>query len=132
MDEITVTWGDAKDVPNFGSGSFIGGLGGWFKEGMRWDDYLADLKDHDNEDQVEMFEALRRSMIEHRIRHGGDWHQVDPRGTPIFSNGWFGSFSYRAWGDLSAAVWSSADGQDYAYMDFYMDDWNENPGSDNL
>lgn len=96
----------------------VGGIGGWFNwesKGMRWKDYVATWR-------VPAYaEALRKEIVEKGIRRGGDWHQNDEEGTPLFSDGKVGSFTYRAWGDLLAAIWSEEEGNDYTYMDFYLD-----------
>lgn len=84
---------------------------------MRWKDYL---QSH-HEDGHPYLEAVRAAVLQLRLRRGGDWHQTDERGAPVFSDGTAATFSFRAWGDLLAAVWSEAEGKDYSYMDFYMD-----------
>lgn len=99
----------------------VGGMGGFFNrdegDGMRWRHYL-DIWDDEVHPHVE---AIRAAILEGRIRRGGNWHQS--RGIPLFSDGTVAYFSFRAWGDLSAAVWSEAEDHDYSYMDFYMDGW---------
>jgi hypothetical protein len=91
----------------------IGGLGGFFKEGMRWNYYIC------NFDKKDYYEAIREYVIKNNIKQGGDWHQIE--GIPLFSDNTVGSFSFRAWGDLLAAIWSEYENKDYCYMDFYMD-----------
>lgn len=93
----------------------IGGLGGWFSDGNRWKDYVENFADKGRE----YAEAIRKYIVEHDIKRGGDWHQRE--GTPLFSDGTVASFSYRAWGDIMAAIWSEEEDQDYNYMSFYMD-----------
>ncbi len=39
----------------------------------------------------------------------------------MFNDGTAGMFSFRAWGDLMAAIWAEHENRDYGYMDFYMD-----------
>jgi len=99
----------------------LGGLGGWFGEGDRWEDYLAIW----DEVCIPYAEALRESIIENNIRFGGDTHQTEYGGTPLFDDGSVASFSFRGWGDLLAAVWSSEEDKDYSYMDFYMTGWGD-------
>jgi hypothetical protein len=94
----------------------VGGLGGFFKDGMRWQDYAA-------RNPGPHYEALRLAIVERGLKRGGDWHQNSDDGCPVFSDGTSGTFTYRAWGDLLAAVWSEHEGRDYSYMDFYMDGW---------
>ena len=84
----------------------IGGLGGWFDYGMRWEDYLDSLLDF----KKPYAEALRKDILEKKIVHNGFWHQYD--------EGTIGSFSIRAWHDLIAAIWSTKENKDYSYMDF--------------
>lgn len=67
-----------------------------------------------------MTRQSRTQKRELGIREGGDWHQSDACGCPVFSDGTTALFSYRAWGDIMAAIWSEHDGKDYGYMDFYM------------
>ena len=93
----------------------IGGLGGFFERGMRWKDYV----DMYNEKGKEYAEALRLAILVRGLRYNGSQHQNDPEGVPVFSDGTIATFSFRAWGDLMAGVWSDADDQDYSYMDFY-------------
>lgn len=112
-----IDWVSREDTQNLESS--VGGLGGffnWERKGMRWKDYLGQ---HDSKEHPHL-EALRESIVEKDIRFGGDWHQNADQGVPLFEDNTVGSFSFRAWGDLLAAVWSEHEDQDYDYMDFYM------------
>lgn len=101
----------------------IGGMGGWFGTGgadgwsgnHRWADYLAAWK----EPARPYAEALRDAIVAGRIWESGDWHQGEGTGVPLFEDGTVATFSFRAWGDLLAAVWSEQLGRSYCYMDFY-------------
>jgi len=75
-------------------------------------------------------EALRRAVLARGLRRGGDWHQSANDGVPVFDDGAVGTFSFRAWGGLMAAIWSAADGRTYDYMDFYMDSCVRDAGMD--
>ena len=102
----------------------VGGLGGWFNppfgdNSHTWQDFI----DSWTPEGQEYIWAIRASVVANQIRRGGDWHQNDPNGVPVFSDGTCGSFSWRAWGDLLAAIWTDEDGVSYSYMDFYMDDY---------
>jgi len=101
--------GDYKEAP-------CGCMGGFFKEGMRWEDYIdsfyGEVKPH--------IEALRKSIIENKIKLTGEEHQTIDGGVPLFSDDTAATYTYRAWGDLMAAVWSEEEDKDYCYMDFYM------------
>lgn len=94
----------------------IGGMGGWFERGMRWKDYIESIVDG----KKAYAEALRDSILQNNIRYTGSDHQNQDDGVPLFSDGTIGAFSFRAWGDLMAAIWSTEDGMDYSYMDYYM------------
>jgi hypothetical protein len=100
----------------------LGGMGGWFHEGLRWSDYLDQmgLNDPANNRTREYAESFRVDVVKCNIRHGADWHQHGPAGVPLFADGTIATFSYRAWGDILAAIWSTADDKNYSYMDFYM------------
>lgn len=111
----------------------IGGLGGMFnaghifgderKKGMRWKDYLAIYY----EAGQSYAEAIRASVLERNIWEAGDWHQESGEGAPLFEDGTAATFSFRAWGDLMAAIWSERYDRDYHYMDFYYIDTPKRP-----
>lgn len=110
---ITVeSWGHGGDRQES-----CGGMGGWV-DGHDWPAYLDSVRPEDRE----RYEAIRTAVIRDKIRYGGDWHQQE--GEPLFSDGTYGSFSFRAWGDLLAAIWNSEEKTDqYGYMNFYMCGW---------
>lgn len=115
MSEIEVVdW--ISDAESEGKEVAIGGMGGFFDNGMRWKDYLSviDLKWHP------YAEAIRRDVVKRGITMTGYAHQYDSDGVPVFSDGKIGSFSFRAWGDIMAAIWAEEKNQDYNYMCFYM------------
>jgi hypothetical protein len=92
-------------------------MGGFFKKGMRWPDYLEQIKEY-NVDPA-YFERIREAVLATGLRQTGDFHQNSEEGCPVFDDGTSGTFSMRAWGDLMAAIWSTAEDKDYEYMDFY-------------
>jgi hypothetical protein len=93
----------------------LGGLGGFFEKGMRWEDYLnAFIPEIRNE-----LETLRKSIIDNHIRCTGSDHQNEKGFVPLWDDNTCDTYSFRAWGDLMAAVWSTEDNTDYSYMDFY-------------
>ena len=93
-----------------------GGMGGFFQHGMRWHHYIDDFP----ENEKLYLEAIRASVVENNLRLTGENHQYGPNGVPLFSDDTVGSFSYRGWGDLMAAIWAEEEDKDYCYMDFYM------------
>jgi hypothetical protein len=109
-----VEYGEYPEAP-------VGGLGGFFQDGMRWEDYVGAHKEQDK--VIPYLNAIRECVLNLKIKHGGDWHQNDPEGTFLFEDGTAPEFSFRAWGDLMAAIWSSEENKDYSYMDFYMEGW---------
>ena len=101
----------------------LGSMGGWFGKdekgwnvGHRWEDY----KESYIKDAWPLLEELRRAIIERRIKCTGEMHQNGALAVPLWSNGKVDTYSFRAWGDLMAAVWSTEDNKNYSYMDFYM------------
>jgi hypothetical protein len=97
----------------------FGGMGGFFREGMRWKDYLEYTKL--SEKDIEYANAIKDAVIELHVKHGGDWHQNSDEGVPLFSDNTVATFSFRAWGDIIAAIWAEYENKDYSYMDFYLD-----------
>lgn len=119
-----VRWISGADADKYPEA--FGGLGGWFnfkQKGQRWKDYIENVK----EEYHPYAEALRREILRRKLREGGDWHQHSEEGTPVFSDETVANFSYRAWGDLLAAVWSEEENRDYHYMNFYMTCLVHNP-----
>ena len=95
----------------------IGTLGGFFKNGMRWKDYIKNV----NKDIHSYVELMRKDIVKNKLRYTGqqvNYSHVD--GVPVFSDKKLGFFSWRAWGDLMAATWSEEENKDYNYMNFYM------------
>lgn len=99
----------------------IGGLGGWFKEQHTWEDML----DAVGLQAAPYAIALRDAIIKIGIIEGGDWHQEDDKGCPVFSDGSAATFSYRAWGDFLAAAWQWHTKKPHHYMDFYTTDYSK-------
>ena len=108
--------------------------GAVFDASHRWKDYLAYLAGMDEEKLkkpaddgglqrtlnytlAEYAEAIRRAVLKDKLRWTGREHQQF--GTPRFSDGTVGSFTFRAWGDIMAAIWSEEEDKDYNYMNFY-------------
>lgn len=107
----TISW-DASRVPE--DGAALDWWGGFFVEGMRWKDYLANF----DQELHSYLEAARKSAIENNIKATGFEHQ-NGGVTPVFSDGRYFSLTLRAWGDFMAAVWSEAEDRDSHCMEFY-------------
>lgn len=96
-----------------------GGSGGWFnfkESGQRWRNYTDIWKSI----AIPYIEAIRISVIKKNLRFTGAGHQSFNNGVPLFSDNTVGLFSFRAWGDIMAAIWSEEGNKDYSYLDFYM------------
>jgi hypothetical protein len=109
-----VEWVTHSDVEN--NSKQIGWSGGFFDDGMRWADYKATFKP----EAFPYIEAVRASVLEQGRRTTGEQHQHQENNVPKFSDGQVLLLTYRAWGDLMAAIWSEKEDQDYHYMSFYM------------
>jgi hypothetical protein len=90
-------------------------MGGW-ADGNTWAEYLAEV----GPEVAPYAEAFRVAVLARGLREGGDWHQEADDGAPVFSDGTIATFSYRAWGDVLACIYTTEDGTPYSYMDFYM------------
>lgn len=55
----------------------------------------------------------------------GQEHQNALTGVPVFSDGTCLRASMRAWGQIMAAIYSSVEGLNLSYMDFYIDSYKE-------
>ena len=120
MSELTIEWVSYDEAEKRGD-SDIGGLGGW-ANGNGWREYRDQFKPRVHPH----LELLRKSIVERRIRFGGDAHQCRPDGAPLFSDGVFATYSYRGWGDLLSCVWNTEEETDrYSYLSFYMSGWGE-------
>lgn len=118
VDWISYKDADAREESFGGMGGWFGSSGKDFTAEHTWADYLArwDASVHPHA------EALREAIVEGRIWESGEWHQADydgARGVPLFDDGTVASFSFRAWGDLLAAVWTEQLKRQFCYMDFY-------------
>ena len=107
-----IDWIDGEEADS--KRESVGWLGGWFEKGHRWDDYIELF----HEESRPYIEAIRQSVIENKMRTTGEEHQYSA--VPLFEDDTVGMFSFRAWGDLMAAIWSTEEDKDYHYMDFYM------------
>jgi hypothetical protein len=119
MHYLPVTWQSHESLDTHEGGFNLDNLGGSynFQEGMRWPDYLAGYA----AEWHPYVEAIRQSILERQVWAGGDWHQYNAAGAPVVAGGYFMTCSFRSWGDLLAAVWSSELNRDFSYLDFYMD-----------
>jgi hypothetical protein len=105
-----ISSGEAEGKPES-----VGWLGGWFDDGDRWADYLG----HFGDDVHPYLEAIKDDVLASGRFINGGQHQAGARGVPLFEDGTVGMFSFRAWGDLMAAIATVKDGKDHHYMEFY-------------
>lgn len=113
--KISVKWTREFDDTDLNRNKNLGGFGGWFDDGHRWKDFLEKYK----KEVHPQLEAIRKSIIKNNIWQEGGWHQKSGEGVPLTSDGYYYDGSFRAWGDLMAAVWSTHYDKDYNYMHFY-------------
>ena len=93
-----------------------GGLGGWVN-GNNFTEYL----EIQSEKARPYIVALKDEIVKKGLRTTGEQHQYAKCGVPVFSDETISTFSYRAWGDLMAAIWNTEENTNkYCYMDFYM------------
>lgn len=119
MQQLAVTWQSYDSFDTHETGFNLDNLRGSysFKERMRWPDYLAGFA----AEWHPYVEAVRQSIVANNVWAGGNWHQYSVAGTPVVAGEHFMACSFRSWGSLLAAVWSSELNRDFSYMDFYMD-----------
>lgn len=113
---IVKDWIKYEDAKNF-TDNKIGGFGGFFNDGMRWEDYIETFTD-----KAKIYvEALRYEIVNKNLKFTGRDHQSsNHENAPLFEDDTTATYSMRAWGDLMAAIWSQQEDKDYCYMDFYM------------
>jgi len=104
----------------------LGRMGGWFnghlihkkdEKGIpnhTWQDYLTNLQDDKTREYAI---ALKEFILEHNIKECAPWHQSV--GVPLFEDNTYATFSYRAWGDLMAAIYTTEE-EPLTYMAYYM------------
>lgn len=108
-----ITYEESENFEEIG----VGGMGGFFQNGMRWENYI----DRFNDEGKMIVEAIREAIVANNIRCTGETHQhSDYNSVPLFENNKVATYSYRGWGDLMAAIWSTEEDENYNYMDFYM------------
>ena len=93
-----------------------GGIGGFFQDSMRFNDYITTFK----KKAYPYILAIQDSIVKNKIKLTGAEHQTCDNAVPLFDDNTVATYSYRAWGDLMAAIWSEEEDKDYMYMDFYM------------
>lgn len=105
-----IDWIDDSEIKNK---SGVGSLGGWFDETCTYKDYLKGFTKKGRK----YISAIAREVIKEDLKITGEEHQ---NGTcPLFNDGTSDSFSFRAWGDLMAAIHQFKNKKPYHYMDFY-------------
>lgn len=123
MGKLEIKFEDWVEYHYEGDDAPIGGMGGWFNANqlhekdkptsMVWEDYLNAHK----EGSHPYLEALKNEIKNNNLQITGESHQWG--NAPLFSDGTVGRFSYRAWGDLMAAIYSTKE-KPLNYMAYYM------------
>ncbi len=86
------------------------------------DDYPTMKDYHDACETIEKpyFEAFRQSIIKNNIKEGGDWHQNNKNGVPLFDDNTVALFTYRSWSAYLSKIWSEEENKEYDTLYFYM------------
>ena len=66
------------------------------------------------------YQAFKKSVIDNDIKEGGDWHQNNKNGVPLFSDNTVSIFFMRAWDATLSKIWSEHENKDIGSYDFYM------------
>lgn len=117
MSVLTLRWISYRESEALPPELDRGGMGGWVN-GHNFAQYLETLEIPLDDPH---YRLLYSEIVARGLREGGDWHQCADDGVPLFSDGTYITFSYRAWGDLLAAIWNTEEKTNrYGYMNFYM------------
>ena len=100
-------------------------MGGWFNAQMihkpdnedipfhTWEDFIEGM----DEETKAYAEAFKAYILEKNIKECAPWHQRI--GVPLFEDNTYSTFSYRAWGDIMAAIYTTEE-EPLNYMEYYM------------
>ena len=91
---------------------------GWFGGGIRPTDKWKDYIEQFDEGVVPYLEEVRRVVVKDGVRATVEEHQYSGF-TPLFTDNTCLELTFRAWGDLMAAIWNE-EGEAHSFMDFYM------------
>lgn len=116
MIEVTkwISWDEAeKKKPS------VDLSGGW-ADGHNWNDYVTIRCGVESDNDIPYLSALRKSILENKIKFTGADHQQLANGVPLFNDDTVALFTFRGWGDLLAVIWNTEEKTDkYSYMSFY-------------
>ena len=82
-------------------------------------------KNIEGQEVREIVQLIGDECVKHGYAFSGQDHQTSLTGVPVFSDGTCLRASMRAWGQIMAAIYSSVEGIELSYMDFYMDSYKE-------
>ena len=103
------SWENAKNLTSNKKNIAISG------SDRNWKEYIKSVPI----EYIEHYNALRESIIEQDMRMSGNSHQYGFEGIPLFNDGTIALFSFREWGCLLSAIWSTEHKKQYDYMNFY-------------
>jgi len=120
-----ITYGE-QDIRTDLTKNNLGGMGGWFNAHLihdkanvhpnhTWEDYLNAIGKSSKEYAI----ALKEEILSKDIHYTGEDHQYSFEGVPVFDDNTYSTFSYRGWGDLMAAIYTSEE-KPITYMEYYM------------
>lgn len=79
----------------------------------------------EGEEVTQIVQLIGDEVVKYGYSFSGQEHQNALTGVPVFSDGTCLRASMRAWGQIMAAIYSSVEGVNLSYMDFYMDSYKE-------
>ena len=79
----------------------------------------------EGEEVTQIVQLFGDEVVKYGYSFSGQEHQNALTGVPVFSDGTCLRASMRAWGQIMAAIYSSVEGVNLSYMDFYMDSYKE-------
>lgn len=79
----------------------------------------------EGEEVRQIVQLIGDEVVKYGYSFSGQEHQNALTGVPVFSDGTCLRASMRAWGQIMAAIYSSVEGVNLSYMDFYMDSYKE-------
>lgn len=92
-----------------------------------WTNFECEYPSKNIENNIlkEIVQLIGDEVVKHGYAFSGQAHQSASTGVPVFSDGTCFRASMRAWGQIMAAIYSSVEGINLSYMDFYMDSYKK-------
>ena len=72
------------------------------------------------EDLSNLVLLIQQEIYDKGYIFGGEDHQLEATGVPVFNDGTCFRASMRCWGLIMSQIYQGPNGEEYSYMDFYM------------